>query len=259
VQQLEQAVAAEPDNITKRIELARLYFDSENLMGVFEQTNAILAKDPNEPRALTYNAIARMAMGQNEQAKAMLEKVTAAEPDLLDAWVALASVRMNLGDKTAASAAIDAAIARHPEAGPRLREVFAEISTTQPEAMPPSPHATASDPLAAAPAPGTPSIHVTLSLAPSASAKSGVVYVIAKSEGENGGHPVAVRRIDGAAFPLSIDLDATSSMMGGSFPKKVRVEARLDSDGDAGTNDAADPKAFVDGVSAGSRLVMKLE
>jgi cytochrome c-type biogenesis protein CcmH len=78
-------------------------------------------------------------------------------------------------------------------------------------------------------------IHVTLSLDPSATVKSGVVYVIAR--GEKAGHPVAVRRIDAAAFPISIELGTADSMMGQALPPNVRIEARLDSDGDAGTKD----------------------
>jgi hypothetical protein len=86
--------------------------------------------------------------------------------------------------------------------------------------------------------------------------KSGVVYVIAR--GEKAGHPVAVRRIDAAAFPISIELGTADSMMGQALPPNVRIEARLDSDGDAGTKDPADLNASVDGVSGGAAVTLKL-
>jgi len=267
LQQLEEAVRADPDNVNHRIALAKIYFDQENLMGTFEHTKAALARDPNEPRALTYNAIVRIAMGQNDEAKAMLEKSSKIEPKLLDTWVALASVRTTLGDAAGAPAAIDAAIAAHPEQEARLREVLEAIRKRKVETAPPSPHATMDDSVspvaapaamtAAAAAPDA-SIHLTLSLASSATLKSGIVYVIARSEGASG-HPVAVKRVDAQSFPLSVEIGTADAMMGGVFPATVRLEARLDSDGDAGTTETGDPKAIADGVPAGAKLVMRLE
>jgi cytochrome c-type biogenesis protein CcmH len=260
--QLEAAVAADPDNVNHRIALAKIYFDNDNLMGTFEQTKAALAKDPNEPRALTYNAIVRMAMGQNEEARTQLEKASKLEPGYLDAWVALASVRHILGDAKGAETAIESAIKSHPENEAKLREVFAQIKARKAENLPASPHANMPDPeVPVAPAPqqaaaSAAPIQVTLSIGPAAMPKTGIVYVIARSEG---GHPVAVKRVDAQSFPLTVDLGGADSMMGGPLPSTVRVEARLDSDGDAGTADSKEPQAAVDGVAAGSKVVLKLE
>src|SRR5690242_13854202 len=55
VQKLEQEVSADPDNADKRIALARMYLEKQNTMGVFEQTKAVLDKNPNDARAQTYN------------------------------------------------------------------------------------------------------------------------------------------------------------------------------------------------------------
>jgi hypothetical protein len=46
--------------------------------------------------------------------------------------------------------------------------------------------------------------------------------------------------------------------MGQALPPNVRIEARLDSDGDAGTKGPADLNAFVDGVSGGAAVTLKL-
>ncbi len=41
--------------------------------------------------------------------------------------------------------------------------------------------------------------------------------------------------------------------MGGQvFPDSVRIDARVDSDGNPATVDPADPSAFLDGVTAGA-------
>ena len=267
IKDLETAVRNDPDNTENRIALAKAYFSRDDLMATFEQTKAVLEKNPYEPRALTYNAVVKMAMGELEEARAMLELATQRDPKLLDAWVALASAYSQSGNPDAAAAAIDSAIAQHPEDETRLRDVLAQLrkqASTPPGEMPvdhpplekkTKPVAT---PPAAAPASGPASapIHVTLSLDPSSPVKKGVVYVIAR--GAEAGHPLAVRRVEATSFPMSVDLGSSDVMMGQPFPATVRVEARLDTDGDAGTNDPADPKAFANGVPAGGSIELKL-
>ncbi|MDP9191499.1 MAG: tetratricopeptide repeat protein [Acidobacteriota bacterium] len=275
--QLEEAVRTDPNNPDHRIALAKMYFGQNDLMAAFEQTKAVLAQNPNEPRALTYNAVVRMSMGEIDQARTMLEQATKTDPTLLDAWVALCSVHLQRGDEAAASAAIEAAIAQHPEEQQRLHEVFADLkkkgkpgaahpgtqtaaASSMPPDHPPMPGMESSMPAAVpamtSSAPPAKPIRITLSLDPSATVKSGVVYVIAR--GGEAGHPVAVRRIDAAAFPLSLELGSADSMMGASLPPNVRIEARLDSDGDAGTKDPSDLNAAIDGVNAGSAVTLKL-
>lgn len=104
----------------------------------------------------------------------------------------------------------------------------------------------------------TPPIHITLSLDQAATVSSGVVYVIARPDGEAKGHPIAVRRLVAMSFPVTVDLGGPDSMMGQPLPAKVHVEARLDTDGDAGTKDPADPHASLDQVSAGSTIALTL-
>src|SRR6185369_1731770 len=89
--------------------------------------NAVLAKNPNEPRAQTYQAIVRMAMGQPDQAKTMLEAATATEPRLTDAWVALAWLHSQQSDREGATAAIEQAVKQHPEDEQRLRGILAQM------------------------------------------------------------------------------------------------------------------------------------
>ena len=44
-----------------------------------------------------------------------------------------------------------------------------------------------------------------------------------------------------------------------SLPDRIRIEARLDSDGDAMTKNPSDPKAEQDGVSAGATVALVLK
>jgi len=247
--QLQQAVKDDPDNMEHHIALAKANFSRDDLMGVYEQTNLVLAKQPDEPRALTYNAVVRMAMGKNDEARTMLERATKNDPKLIDAWVALASVRSQAGDKAGATAAIESAIKQHPEDEARLREVFAKMQ------LPPE---VRTGKVAAAGAPAAP-IRITLAVDNAASVKSGVVYIIARADGQASGHPVAVKRIRTDSFPVDIEIGAEDAMMGQPFPSLLHVEARLDADGDAGTKDASDPKAAADRVAAGAALTLTLK
>ncbi|HYK04058.1 MAG TPA: tetratricopeptide repeat protein [Thermoanaerobaculia bacterium] len=245
-----------PADVEQNIAQAKDAFARNDLTAVFELTKAVLDQKPDEPRALTYNAVARMARGELDQARAQLEKATQRDPKLLDAWVALASVRTQSGDKAGANAAIESAIKQHPEEEQQLRGVFAEIQKPPaqlPPDHPPMPgRGTATPPAAVVSQP----IQLTLALDPSSKVTSGIIYVIAR--GGEAGHPVAVKRIETNAFPLTVNFGGDDTMMGATLPEKIRLEARLDSDGDAGTNDPADPRASADGVSAGSAVTLTL-
>lgn len=247
-------------NVEVQITQAKDAFARNDLVAAFEQTNAVLAKNPDEPRALTYNAVVRLSMGEIDKASSMLQRATQRDPKLLDAWVALAQTHLHAGRQKEAAAAIEAAIAQRPEEEKRLRDVFATMQkpVTNTAELPPD-HPPLPGHEAAATMPSTASsqpIHITLSLDASSPQRGGIIYVIAR--GAEAGHPVAVRRIDTNAFPVTLDLGGEDSMMGGALPEKVRIEARLDSDGDAGTNDPADLRAVANGVKAGASVELTL-
>lgn len=247
-----------PVDVEQRISLAKDALARNDLAAVFELTKAVLAQQPDEPRALTYNAVARMARGELDQARAQLEKATQRDPKLLDAWVALASVRTQSGDQEAANEAIEAAIQQRPEEEKQLRGVFAAMQKPPADLPPNHPPLSGSGTATMPAAPSQPSqpIQLTLALDPSSKVTGGIIYVIAR--GGDAGHPVAVKRIETNAFPLTVAFGGDDTMMGATLPDKIRLEARLDSDGDAGTNDPADPRASADGVTAGSAVTLTL-
>jgi hypothetical protein len=67
-----------------------------------------------------------------------------------------------------------------------------------------------------------------------------------------------VKRFPVSAFPLSFDLSSADSMMGQPLPPKIRLDARIDSDGDPLTKDPKDPVASADNVAAGSAVALTL-
>ena len=112
----------------------------------------------------------------------------------------------------------------------------------------------------ATPAPAAPAdgrfINVTLDLDPSAAQKTGILYVIARNP--MGGPPVAVKRMQAVTFPISFQLSSADSMMGQPLPDKFRLEARLDSDGDAATKPPTDPSAMQNDVTPGANVKLNL-
>jgi tetratricopeptide (TPR) repeat protein len=267
VQALAAEVAKNPDDLGARRQLAKALLDHEELMGAFEQTKAILAKEPGDATALTYQAIVRMAMGDAVSARKLLADATKSDPKFTDAWITLAWLNMQQGKSADAAAAIEEAAARHPEDADRLHGILVQmrnkLSGAAPAAaageqapsgssMSPRPAATAAD--------AAGGLHLTLSLDPSAKGTPGaVLFVLARAAGVTSGPPAAVKRIDNPTFPLQVDLTSADSMMGQPLPASVRLEARLDSDGNATTKPPTDPTAAQDNVAAGSSVALVLK
>src|SRR3954454_3580810 len=251
--QIEAAVAKSPDDLEMRNQLAKQYLERENLMGVFDQTKYILPRTPADARALTYQALVRMSMGQRDPAAEMLRHAIKSDPQLLDAYVALAWDDIQRGNTSGAEAQIAEATRRHPDQKARLDDVLSKMKE---QAKNPAPAAAP----AAAPASSGPSVHVTLTLAGAAPSPNAVLFVIARAAGQTAGPPAAVKRIAAPTFPLDIDLSAADSMMGQPLPATVRIEARLDSDGDAMTKNPSDPHAIQDGVATnGTKVSLALQ
>jgi tetratricopeptide (TPR) repeat protein len=233
--QLQQSVVKNPDNLALRDDLAKAYLDRDNLNGVAEQTQYVLQRNPNDARALTYQALVHIAARQPEVAAAMLQRATVSDPNLLDAWVGLAWLHAERGDLPRAQSAIEEAKRRHPEESQRLDELMARLR------------------------PATP-LHITLNLAKGVTPPpQGVIFITARAAGVTAGPPAAVKRLPLGSFPLDLDLTAADSMMGQPLPAKMRIEARIDSDGDPLTRDPKDPAAFVDGVAVGQSISLTLK
>jgi len=68
-----------------------------------------------------------------------------------------------------------------------------------------------------------------------------------------------VKRMQVGSFPVTLQLSSADSMMGQPLPDKFRLEARLDSDGDAMTRTPADPSAMQNDVAPGASVKLALK
>jgi len=247
VQSLEASVQQQPDNLDMRIALARAYLERDNMMGVFEQTQYVLSKSPDDARALTFQALVRMAMGDGASANQMLQAALKSDPNLLDAWVTLAWVQTQEGKMDEAEKTMREAMRRQPQEQARLQQVLDQMKSHPPADASPPP---------APPAGSESGVRITLDI--DSTQRSGTIFVIARAAGVTAGPPVAVKRVNAGTFPTTLELTSADSMMGQPLPATMRIEVRLDDDGNAMTKTPGDPTAVQDGVAAGSSIKLML-
>lgn len=246
---LQRSVQQNPEDLSLRDDLAKAYLDRDDLNGVAEQTRYVLQRNPNDARALTYQALVHIAARQPEAASVMLQKATSVDPNLLDAWVGLAWLNAEAGDMTKAQAAIEEGKKRHPEQAARLDDLMAHLKSPQQAAQPAvAPAASASE-----------GVHITLNAANATYPPMAVIFVIVRSAGSTSGPPAAVKRLPIGSFPIRVDLTASDSMMGQPLPARMRIEARIDSDGNPMTKDPRDPSGSADNVALGQSISLTLK
>lgn len=269
IRQLEQAVAKDPQNDALRTMLAGAYFDRENVEGVLEQTSIVLQRNPDNARALTLNALMRLR-NEPDVALQMLQRSTRIDPKDANSWVALAWVYALSGRMQDAETTVAEGIRASPESKADFEAALAQMKShaqqaagapqiaaaTGTDGLPPG-HPPVQQEPSAAPAAGGKSVTVTLDLDPAARSRTGVLFVLARSPA--GGPPVAVKRLMATNFPVTIELSAADSMMGQPLPDQFRLEARLDSDGDAMTKPPTDPSARAENVAPGATVKLALK
>ena len=264
---LRAQIEKDPEDLAARLDLARHALAANDMMTVFNETRFVLERQPAEPRALTYQAVVRLAMGQAKKAEEMLERALGAQPDLEDAYVYLMLVYTETGNPAAADAVLQRAVKRLPSETEALRSALARMQSeakagaAAPRELPENPHAALdsggplqSEPRPAGALPGQ-SVAGTIDLAarvePPTSPRA-ALYVLVRPKGQTTGPPLAVKRLP-AAFPAAFEVSAADSMTGATLPTNVRIEARLAADGDATARAQGQPHAAVDDVPLGTR------
>ena len=265
--QMRARLQQDPDDLDARLALARSLLVRQDMMGVWSETQYVLERSPGHPRALSYQALVRLAMGQADVALQMLEQVIASDPDVIDAYAPLSVVLTQLGRPEDAARIMAEAKRRFPQRAEGLAQLEARLAAARsggdasgeenPHATVPmpageggtsrSPERTASQ--------GSPNaVGGSLDLDPALRGQltAGVLFLMVREAGVEAGPPLAVQRMVPTSFPLRFEIGQDDSMTGDSLPDEVRVEARLDSDGDPSTRPPTDPRAVADPVALGT-------
>lgn len=290
------AVERNPDDVELRLDLVRLLLFRQDMMAVFQETQAVLQRSPGNARALSYQALVRLAMGQTAQAESMLQEVIRKEPQLPDAYLHLMFVYVRTGRVAEAEKVMLQAAKLFPDRAQQLRSVFAQMRATasdQPQAADAGsasedPHANlpvagAGQPAAgpqsagqrtggqpagmpaagAAPASGSEKkVAGFLELDPSLKGRSfpgAIVFVTLRDGSFGAGPPLAAKRLALAPFPMPFEIGSSDSMSGEPLPDDLLIEARVDEDGNPMTRVPSDPygRERVPAGSTGVRVVLK--
>jgi Flp pilus assembly protein TadD len=104
-----------PEDLDKRLELARLYLVRQDMRSAWKETRQVLQRSPQNPLALTYEGLIRIAAGKPESSIEPLQKAIATNPDLLEAYLQLAFAYLRLDRVRDAEATIATAASRFPD------------------------------------------------------------------------------------------------------------------------------------------------
>lgn len=266
LEQLVLRAQAAPLDLQAQLDLAQGLLYRNRLVELFQVVQHIRTEiDPDNPSALTWEAVVRQAMGLPDQAMELLDRAVEKDPEHAEAWVRRGLVAFEMARYQDAVDSWEKALALRPDGKEALEPVIAEAKLRAAGkgagAMAgPAPAA----PGAAAPqAAGGKQVRVVLDLDPALRGKVAAgtpVFLVARPAGMRAGPPVAARRVEAGDFPMAVTIGDSDTMMGQPFPDSVAIEARIDADGDAATRSPDDPRASEDGVAAGSevRLVLRI-
>lgn len=278
------AVQRNPDDIEARLELVRQELIRQDLMAVYQETQAVLQRSPGHPRALSYQALVRLAMGQAPQAESMLKQALQTDPQLLDGYIHLMLVYVRTGREAEADAVLADAKKRFPERAGSLADLIGRMraeagaDTAAADAAAPAddPHAklpvggpagagAGANPAMAAGAARSAGpekkVAGVLELDPSLAGQKltgGIVFVTLREGGFGAGPPLAAKRMPVSSFPMPFEIGSADSMTGEPLPDDLMIEARVDSDGNPMTRAPSDPYGRADRVPAGSTGVRVL-
>ena len=286
--QIRAAIDRNPNDLDAHVDLARVLLGRQDMMGVWNETKLVLERSPGHPRALAYQALVRLAMGQGDKAVETLKESLARDPSLIDSYVHLALVYVRLGRQKEAEATIADASHRFPDQAAGLQTIARRARERRrrdggcgagrgdgrrspcgpglarrsrgPAGGAASAGASAPRPAAAG---GGRRVAGNVDLDPvlkGTLSPSAVLFVFVREAGFGAGPPIAAKRFPATAFPVAFEIGESDAMMGQPFPDSLLVEARLDADGDPTTRPPTDPKARQDDVKAGTtdlHLVLK--
>jgi tetratricopeptide (TPR) repeat protein len=122
----EAAAIANPASLDAKLDLAQAYLFEDRVSESFRLSYEVLDREPNNPRALTYQAAARRAMGMPNRALDLLDRAVALDPLLVEAWVNRGLVAFEARKYRVAVASWERALSLRPDGksvlGPSLAE-----------------------------------------------------------------------------------------------------------------------------------------
>ncbi|MBI2358040.1 MAG: tetratricopeptide repeat protein, partial [Deltaproteobacteria bacterium] len=230
----------QPKDVQSLLARGRESFERGEWPQAIEALKAVLALDPNQPEAHSYMGLILVRAGHPDGALMAFDRALAADPNFP---VALWGKGMLLyrvkEDFSGAREILQRLVGRMPPGAERteVEKALAELADLQKKQKTPAKRS------AAGPAaPHGPRIQGIISVDPKLKAKpdsQAALFIIARSGVGAAGPPLAVKKIDRPAFPLSYSLGPEDVMTAGmTLTGEVHISARLDKDGNPVTREA---------------------
>lgn len=240
-QQLRERVMADPRDVEARLALARGMLDEGRMIEVWEQTEAVLAQNPDNGRALAYQSLVLLSIGNSEAAEATARKAVTAEPKMVEPWVHLALVHFQQGKLEEALGDLARAKSVSPADAPLIDRLAAEMRGGAGTAAADSRFAG----------------NIELSPAVASQYRGATIFVVVRDASSPAGPPAAAARLSVTGTHIPFSISDGDSMTGAPIPASARLEFRIDTDGDPLTRNDG-PSAAVAAEAGATNLEVKL-
>jgi cytochrome c-type biogenesis protein CcmH len=213
-------------------------FERQEYPKAIEAFKKVLATDATNPEAHSYMGFILMQAGHGDGALMAFEKALSRAPNLpMALWGKGMVLYQDKKDFAGARGIFERLLVMVPPGEERneVAKILAEIPAA-------GGTVTAAKPAIVASSGQT--ISGTITIDAKLKAKfdpNAALFIIARPAGGSGGPPLAVKKIDKPAFPLSYSLSQENVMMQGTpFSGKINIAVRLDKDGNPSTRGAGD-------------------
>jgi cytochrome c-type biogenesis protein CcmH len=221
-------------------------FARQDFPKAIEAFKKVLAADPNNPEAHSYMGFILVQAGHGDGALMAFDKALSQAPNFpMALWGKGMVLYREKQDFVGAREVLEKLLNLVPPGDERneIAKVIAEIPSGggQKSQSPGQTTATANAATSSAQISGRISLDPKLkaNLDPNAA-----LFIIARPDGVAGGPPLAVKKIDKPAFPLSYSLSQENVMMQGTtFTGKINITVRIDRDGNPTTRGTGDMTA----------------
>jgi tetratricopeptide (TPR) repeat protein len=247
LEQIALQVESDPTDLMARKQYAVGLLSTGQFFAAFEQAEILLASNERDPDGLYVKGMVRMRMGQEAEARVLLEGLTSDYPDHVPALTALGVLALRGAGLSVAEEYWQQALAASGGSNPEVERLMATAreqlaaGAGQAASAPARPAPTQPAP---PPAQG-PAYTVVLDVPAGAVTPPNALLFVSVRAGDVG-PPAAARRISNPRFPMTVTLSAANSMMGQPLPEAGTVLVRLDADGNVSTRQEGELTAEVE-------------
>ena len=236
---------ADKSNVPSLLQEGKIAFNKQDMRKAIDAFKGVLAANPNQPEANSYMGVILMQAGHADGALMAFDKALSVAPNFpMALWGKGMALYQGKQDYAGAREVFEKLLPLLPPGEDRnaIVKVLAEI-----------PAAGRKPKMAAKPGPAAAStssssssgqISGQITIDPKIKAAidpQATLFIIARPAGGGGGPPLAVKKVDRPAFPLSYSLGTENMMTQGMpFTGKMNIAVRLDQDGNPGTRGPGD-------------------